>query len=146
MTWLDDEASELHPDIAVEVGLGALTATLRRKLTFDDTRRIAGSVDVDTCLRASFPNEPRWDFVVGYGEHAWFIEEHPANSGTNFDEMIAKAQWLRALVRGKRIAARSRGLHWVSTGATVSQLGFSRKRRLLAELGVRGPSRTLTVG
>lgn len=55
---------------------------------------IDGSVDIDTAVRSIRPDEPRWDYVVGYSGQAYFLEVHPADT-KNVDEMVKKVTWLK---------------------------------------------------
>ncbi len=143
MSWFDEELREVHDGLVVCNGLSAVRRPDRQKLQVENTRAVVGSCDVDGCLRATLPDDSRWDYAIGHREQAWFVEVHPAKSGSNFDEVIRKARWLNGLIRGSRIAKRSRGLHWVASGGVAKQLAFARKRRTLAEHGVLGPTSRL---
>jgi hypothetical protein len=68
------------------VGLQALRAGDRKYVVPDDTRKLAGSVNVDDALRHRYPNDPRWDYGVAYkrcenhADHVYWIEVHPART------------------------------------------------------------------
>ena len=60
------DAIQSIPEIAdcLENGLQAL-GTNSRKIKVHSTRDLAGSVDIDACLKRIYPNDPRWDYVFG---------------------------------------------------------------------------------
>lgn len=59
-----------------------------------DTLLAMGSVDIDSAVKQLRPDDPRWDYVIGYRKEAFFIEVHPADT-SNVQEMIKKVRWLK---------------------------------------------------
>lgn len=143
MSWFHQALSTIDPALDAEPGLQALAPTHRAAIETDDPRDLEGSCDIDADLAASHANAPRWDYVIAHNGRAWFVEVHPAASEQNVNEVLRKAVWLRALLRGSELAARSRGLYWLATGPVTAAPAFSRRRRALAQQGVAGPSRAL---
>lgn len=88
-------AVESTPEISTGFrnGLAALGAN-SEKVSVDNTRKLNGSVDIDSCTAQLHPNEARWDYALGYENKAYFLEVHPANT-SNVQEMINKANWLK---------------------------------------------------
>ena len=84
---------------AYRPGLQALHPAARKAIEASDTRRLEGSVDIDTTLRRIYPQDPRWDYVVsvqhGGGEsRLYWIEYHEANGETAKD-VASKARWVK---------------------------------------------------
>ena len=76
-----------------QTGLQALGSN-STKITVPDTRKLNGSVDIDSCVKDLYPTENRWDYAIGYNETAYFIEIHPAET-SSVTKMIAKVTWLK---------------------------------------------------
>lgn len=83
-------------------GLGALRNN-SRMIELKDCIAV-GSVDVDTVLSQQYPNDPRWDFVIGvqsmgaaHKELIW-IEVHPASSDS-ISAVLAKLEWLKGWLK-----------------------------------------------
>jgi len=107
-----------------------------RSISAHDTRALAGSVDLDACLKAQYPNAHRWDFAVGYGECRLlaFVEVH----GAKVNDILAKKEWLDNFLRGQgamlREWAKQTAFVWVPTRG-----GFrkgSRQAKALASKGI----------
>jgi len=73
-------------------GLQALAHDHRQKINLAEPAQ--GSVDIDGCVVALYPNDNRWDYVFGYKGRAYFVEVHPANS-SEVSVVIAKLAWLK---------------------------------------------------
>lgn len=88
---------------AYRSGLGAIKGSERSKFDFlKDTRKIDGSADIDSTVKKQFPNDNRWDYVVGYNDKAYFFEVHPMTEG-EVSTMIAKKDWLEGFLNTKAI-------------------------------------------
>jgi hypothetical protein len=127
-------------------GLQALAPADRRRISCQNTRTLAGSVNLDATLAQAQPNDTRWDYGVGLarnvGERAIWVEVHPASS-LHIDEVIRKRRWLQrwldtapalAAITPKRAAA----FLWVASGKVAFQKNSPQSRRL-AEAGVSHP-------
>lgn len=88
-------------------------------VTASNPRLFNGSVNIDTCTKELYPNDARWDYVVGYNSHAYFLEIHPANT-SNIKDMIKKAQWLDCWLNLKAPALKSlnvtNSFYWIASG------------------------------
>ena len=82
-------------------GTQALSAH-SRSISAHNTRSLVGSVDLDACLKAQYPDASRWDFAVGYGECNLlaFVEVH----GAKVSEILKKKQWLDNFLAGRGAA------------------------------------------
>ena len=80
---------------------------------------IDGSVDIDSAVKDLRPGEPRWDYVVGYLDEAYFIEVHPADT-KNVDEMVKKVTWLKkwlpAVAPDLKKLHKSGTYYWIPSG------------------------------
>lgn len=63
------------------------------KVKVSDTRKLEGSVDIDTCTRARYPDANRWDYMLSYNGRLFFAEVHPAKSG-EIEMLFNKLDWL----------------------------------------------------
>jgi hypothetical protein len=139
------DAVEQTPGISLQSGLQGMGAD-SSKVTAANTRKILGSVPIDSDLVHCFPNEPRWDYVVGYrrrnNEHLYFVEVHPAQT-TNAQEVLQKARWLRTWLGDVPLGdLSSRSLHWIATGRVRIPKNTPQYRQL-ARSGILGPVRNL---
>lgn len=142
------DAIQSVPEIAdcLENGLQAL-GTNSRKIKVHSTRDLAGSVDIDTCLKRIYPNDPRWDYVFGYRDRIYYVEVHPAENTRKIGEVTAKLEWLK---QWRKLTAKNledledqSTYHWISTGKTLSSLKRGKYRQMLAQNGIRGPDSVL---
>ncbi len=133
------------PEIAecLRNGLQALERQDKNRIKVNSPRDLKGSVYIDKCLEKLYPNEPRWDYVLGYREGIYYVEVHPADNTRKVREIIAKLEWLK---RWLRLSAKNledltvkRTYHWISTGKTASSLKRGKYRQILAKKGIRGP-------
>lgn len=104
-----------------------------------DTKLLTGSVDIDRATKKLYPEDARWDFAIGYGAGAYFVEVHPAST-SNVAEVINKARWLKLWLRetGKPLCELWADglLHWVASGK-VAIAKTSPQYRRLSVAGVR---------
>ena len=89
------QAVEVTPDIenGYKIGLSAL-GQYSNKIKAANTRLLNGSVDIDTCTTAKYPNENRWDYVLAYSQKVYFVEVHSANT-SQVSTVLRKLQWLK---------------------------------------------------
>ncbi|PXF34789.1 hypothetical protein EU77_05535, partial [Mesotoga sp. SC_NapDC] len=113
------------------------------RVSLQETRTNAKSVDIHSCLKEDYPNENRWDYavfieIVDILKTA-FIEIHPANE-SEVDEVIKKAQWMKQWIMDNqiRVISENRKFFWVSSG-NVKITKNSQKIRLLHKQGIEGP-------
>ncbi len=140
MSFVD--AVQDTPEIAacLKPGLQALGPD-RNRIKVDTTRALEGSVNIDKCLEKLYPNDSRWDYVLGYKGRIYYVEVHPAGSTGEVKNVIAKCVWLKQW--RKRSAQNLEDLehrstyHWVSSGGTEPMLKRGSYRRLLDRNGIR---------
>lgn len=100
-------------------GLQALKEGDRQLIATEDTRLLEGSVDIDTCTLKKRYDEARWDYAIGYGGQAYFVEIHPADT-SNVSEMIKKADWLKDWLKKQAPALKALSpnntFYWVPSG------------------------------
>lgn len=132
-------------------GLQALTEAEKSKIDLKDTRRATGSVNLDGALKATYPNEARWDYGIGYehrtkGESVVWVEFHPANSH-HVDTVLDKLRWLKTWLAGKApLLYTLPGRYcWMATGRTAIT-PTSRFAKQIAKEGLEGPFKTLRLG
>ena len=134
------QAVESVPEIQAGFrnGLQALGANAKAVKT-EDTRKLEGSVDIDACTKALYPEDSRWDYAIGYDAEAYFLEVHPANT-SNVDDMVKKAEWLTNWLKEKAPAlkrmASSNTFYWVPSGK-YNILPHAPQSRRLAQKHVR---------
>jgi hypothetical protein len=128
-------------------GIRALAEVDRNRIECLQTRRLRGSVNLETTLRDYYPNEPIWDYGVGWrvdtkNDCAVWIEVHPASSG-HVDSVINKVKWLKIWLQTSAPALSSLtrgndGYVWIASGRVLFQR-TSRQARQLAAAGVSFP-------
>ena len=127
---------------ALKPGLSALKGS-SKVVRVANTKLIDGSVDIDEAVRDKYPEDSRWDFVVGYANEAFFIEVHPAAT-SNVDEMVNKVKWLKDWLASS--ASDLRKLHkkdvyyWVPSGRVSILKGSVQDRKIAANhLMIKNP-------
>jgi len=99
-------------------GLRALGA-YSSKITLTNGSLCEGSVDIDSCTTAKYPNANRWDYCIGYNSSVYFVEVHSANTG-GVTEVVKKLQWLKDWLNSEapeltKIKA-GQPFHWIRSG------------------------------
>lgn len=114
------EAVHASPSVAscYQQGLQAL-GTYSQRVASKSTRLLQGSVWLDACLQATFPDDNRWDYALGYAGRAYFVEVHPAYPG-EVKAVLKKLEWLKTWLRRdapglERIKAKN-AFHWIASG------------------------------
>lgn len=137
------------PDISngYRSGLSAM-GTNSQFISAKDTRKLGGSVDIDDCTHDNYPDDNRWDYVLSYDDHAFFVEVHPTTGGT-VKEMEAKLKWLKSWLKqhAQPLDAYPSGcprFTWVSSGK-CGLLKSSPEYRRAAMLGLL-PVKKLVLG
>lgn len=115
------------PDIAqaYQSGLQAIAGPDKKKIRCRYPRRLQGSVCVDQALQRSKPNDPRWDYAIGYApagasEQIIWVEVHPASSKSDLDQVCKKLLWLRNWLdtQAPKMNYKPRRIIWVATGSS----------------------------
>lgn len=128
-------------------GKQAILEKDKSKITAKDTKKLGGSVNLDKDLSERYPRDNRWDYVVAYNSgnktSLFFIEVHPACSGSNANEVAAKKRWLDnwLATEGHSLISFASNIkkvfYWVTTDKTPP-LG-SKAHKICAKKGICGP-------
>jgi hypothetical protein len=88
-------AVESTPDIAncYQTGLKGL-GVHSHKIELSENDLCSGSVDIDTCTKAKYPQSNRWDYALCYKKEVFFVEVHGAKTD-EVNKMLKKLQWLK---------------------------------------------------
>lgn len=130
------KAVEAIPDIkdGFRFGVQALGG-MSYLVTSSTPRLFDGSVDIDACTKDLYPVDARWDYVIGFNNHAYFLEIHPAST-SNVRDMIKKAQWLdnwlNEKATGLKALVATNVFYWIASGK-YSILKNSPQSRMLAQ-------------
>lgn len=144
-------AVEETPDVANGYcpGLQALENVDKGAVKLKDKRKVDGSLNIDKETKLLYPNDPRWDYAVGYDGKVFFVEVHPANT-SNISEMAKKKEWLKKWLNSKAplLDALPSGhprFLWVATKSGVRISNQASYIRKLAQLGFN-PKRPVIIG
>jgi hypothetical protein len=88
-------AVENTPDIAncYQTGLKGL-GTHSAKIELSEPSHCTGSVDLDSCTTAKYPQLNRWDYILCYKKEVFFVEVHGAKTD-EVGTVLKKLQWLK---------------------------------------------------
>jgi hypothetical protein len=138
---------------AYRPGLQALKGEHRERIQCNDTRRLAGSLDPDSSLQKSLPDEPRWDYGVGVrvSQHAdccHWVEVHPATEG-DVEDVLKKHDWLKTWLAQHApgllgMTATEKGYVWIATKTIGFRQGSPKAKQLEAG-GVSFPRKRLVI-
>jgi len=136
-TFKNAIAKTPHLKSAWRTGLQALRAEDKPHIVAEDTRKLTGSVDVDTAYKKMEPQSNRWDFGIAYqhtnrpAEVVYWVELHTA-SDSQVSVVIRKAQWLLNWLKngGNLLATFEKDIVWVSSGATTFTHSSTQKKRM----------------
>lgn len=82
------------------VGKQAIKNTDRSKVVAADNNKLQGSLDIDSQVKAIYPNEPRWDYALSYDDKIYFFEVHPAET-SEVTQVVNKVNWLKSWLKTK---------------------------------------------
>lgn len=143
------ETSEI--EVAYVDGLRALRQVDRRHVTAQNTKRLAGSVDVDSTLKSKYPRESRWDYAIAHrpknlvDEMVYWVEIHPASDG-EINVVLSKLQWLKDWLKAKapKLNSIRKEFIWISSGKTSFTLASPQQKRF-ASLGLQHKGRVFNI-
>lgn len=132
-------------------GLRALNNRDKEHIDPEDTKRLTGSVALDSKLRRKYPNDERWDYGIGHRptnltkETVYWVEIHPASNG-EVKVVLAKLQWLQEWLRknAPHLYAMRKAYVWISSGKTSFTLS-SPQQKQFALLGLEHKGRRLKI-
>ena len=145
MNFIDAIRSISEITQCLKNGLQALERKDKDSIKYNSSRDLKGSVYIDKCLERHFPNEPRWDYVIGYKDRVFYVEVHPADNTRKVREILGKLDWLKHSAKKLGELEDSSTFHWISTGSTNTSIKRGKYRQILAQNGIRGPVSILNV-
>lgn len=138
------------PDISkgYKAGLTAL-GKYSSKVVVSNNVTLDGSVDIDTTTVALYPQDNRWDYVIGFNGKVIFVEVHSANS-SEVDKVFKKLDWLKNWLNSKAPdLAKLRATapyYWIQSKSFQIKPHTSQHRRVVSK-GIRPVSKvTLNPG
>ena len=84
-------------------GKQALKNADRNKVDAADRKKLQGSLDIDSQVKAFYPQSPRWDYALSYDDKIYFFEVHPAET-SEVDRVINKVKWLKHWLKSKAVS------------------------------------------
>ena len=120
-------------------GLKALKKADRSKVRCSDTKKLDGSLDIDTMVKTLYPDSERWDYAISYSGKICYCEVHPAET-SEVAKMIGKLEWLKQWLKDKAPNINSLPTYtpkyvWVSSGR-VNILPTSREAKRISGSGI----------
>jgi hypothetical protein len=113
-------AVENTPDVAncYQSGLQAL-GKYSKKIELAEPTLCSGSVEIDECTKAKYPNDPRWDYALCYNSEVFFVEVHTANT-SEVNAVLNKLQWLKDWLNAEapeinKLKAKNQPYFWVQS-------------------------------
>lgn len=115
-------------------GLQAIKESDRGKVEVADTKKLQGSLDIDSQVKALYPEEPRWDYAVSYNDRICFFEVHSAET-SEVAKVIRKLDWLKQWLKSHapeidRLPKAEHPYVWVQSGRYAISPLSSEKRKL----------------
>lgn len=122
------------------------------QITAKDSRWVLGSVRVDDDCLNKYPNDARWDYVIGYARSAkviaYFVEVHGAET-SDVSKLEDKLEWLRRFLAGNAqglLAKLPHETYWVAAGRVNIPHHTPQFRKLsttMRKAGLIGPVKSL---
>lgn len=143
------EAVEATSDVSMcyQVGLKAFGGD-SKKIKLNDTAKCEGSVDIDGCTVAKYPQSNRWDYCFSYRGEVFFVEVHTANT-TEVRTVLKKLQWLKDWLNHEapelaKLKAKSKGAYYWIQSSKFNIPKTSKQYRLVVQEGIK-PISTLVL-
>lgn len=139
-------------------GKQALENKHRRLVTCADSRRLTGSIFLDSALaqESGYANKPRWDYGLGYKpkngrERAIWVEVHSATT-KQVSAVLNKLQWLRDWLNSEAeqlkkmtfLAKDDIRFVWIAS-SSVKILKHSPQARRLSQSGISSVRKNLSL-
>lgn len=136
------QAIENTPEVsnAYKPGLQALQKGETGKIIVVGSKKLDGSIDIDSALKDVYKDANRWDYVIGYDSKVCFVEIHPAFT-SEVTTMIAKLTWLKSWLKDKapeinNLPKIAPTYTWIQSGKCAIIPG-SREEKKLATYGLK---------
>lgn len=84
------------------VGKQAIKHADRNKVNATDSKKLQGSLDIDSQVKMLYPHDPRWDYALSYDDKIYFFEVHPAET-SEVGKVISKVKWLKNWLKTKAV-------------------------------------------
>jgi hypothetical protein len=149
VTFKEAVESTAETTDAWQPGLQALTRSDRQRVEVNNSRRLTGSVCLDTALQEDYPSDPRWDYGIGYKnnvESVYWVEIHPANEGA-VETVLSKLAWLKKWLkeRANDLDSLQKQFVWISSGKTSFTQSSPQAKRCASQ-GIKVAGRKLNIG
>ena len=82
------------------VGKQAIKSADRSKVDAAESKKLQGSLDIDSQVKALYPMDPRWDYALSYADKIYYLEVHPAET-SEIDKVVSKVKWLKNWLKTK---------------------------------------------
>ena len=82
------------------VGKQAIKSADRSKVDAAESKKLQGSLDIDSQVKALYPMDPRWDYALSYADKIYYLEVHPAET-SEIDKVVSKVKWLKNWLKNK---------------------------------------------
>lgn len=121
------------------VGKQAIKNTDRRKVDAVDKDKLQGSLDIDSQVKALYPDEPRWDYALSYNDKIYYFEIHPAET-SEVEKVVDKLRWLKSWLKTKateidKLPKSEHPYTWVQSGR-YAILPTAREKMKLSVSGI----------
>jgi len=105
-----------------------------KKILLNDNRACEGSVDIDTCTQAIYPESHRWDYCFSYKNEIYFVEVHSADTG-EVSTVENKLRWLKNWLQQKAPEINKRkaknAFYWIQSNGFHIKPNSPQFRRLV---------------
>lgn len=140
MTFQAAVRSNLEISNCFQSGLRAL-GNDSRKIVIKNTSLCEGSVDLDTCLSKTYPQQNRWDYCLSYNGEVFFVEVHSAIT-SEVSTVIKKLDWLKNWLMASateldKLKAKSRTPYYWVQSSGFSILPQSKQFRAVVQAGIK---------
>lgn len=118
----------------VQDGLGGLANSHRNLIAQDVKTQIGDSLDLDAALQAAYPNDHRWDYLLGRSGKVLGLEPHSAKEdqvSTVIDKRKAARDHLKAHLKA---GAKVHAWFWVAS----NRVEFANTERTIRRLDQNG--------
>lgn len=121
------------------VGLKAIKNVDKSKIKAADTKKLDGSINIDSCVKNKYPNGERWDYAISYTGKVCYCEVHPAET-SEVTKMLDKLTWLKGWLKDDApsinvLPSYSIKYVWIPSGR-VNILANSKEARRVACSGI----------
>lgn len=120
-------------------GKQAIKSIDRSKVVVADQNKLQGSLDIDSQVKALYPNEPRWDYAISYDDTIYFFEVHPAETSEIY-KVINKVKWLKCWLKTQapdinNLPKAEQPYTWVQSGR-YAILPTAKEKKKLSVFGI----------